>query len=135
MLRTVQASRLVTDLKIYFLGILLRGSWPRGLCPLKIQLTDIHRSERNGTDVSSSGYGGNEACIHTSILQAGCYSLFNCADNPVGECCHGNDPRFTCVPTEWSHSLKVHLRGRRYLATTQVGGCPQRLEKSRPDCR
>jgi hypothetical protein len=26
----------------------------------------------------------------------------------MGRCCHGHDPKFTCVPTEWSHSLEVH---------------------------
>src|SRR5262245_52003817 len=64
--------------------------------------------------------------ISTSKLQAGCYSLCGFADNPMGKCCHGHDPKITRVPTEWSHSLEVHLRGRRCLAATCVGGCPQR---------
>src|SRR6516165_1320051 len=49
--------------------------------------------------------------ISTSKLQAGCYSLCGFADNPMGKCCHGHDPKITRVPTEWSHSLEVHLRG------------------------
>ena len=46
---------------------------------------------------------------HISKLQAGCYSACHCADNPMGKCCHGDDPKFTRVQAEWSHSLKVHL--------------------------
>jgi hypothetical protein len=65
-----------------------------------------------------------EARISTSKPQAGCYSLCDCADDPAGKCCHGDDPKFTRVPTEWSHSLEVHLRGRRCLAATCVGGVP-----------
>ena len=42
----------------------------------------------------------------------------------MGKCCHGDDPKFTRVPTEWSYSLKVHLRGRRYLAATAWEGVP-----------
>jgi len=80
--------------------------------------------------VSSSGSVRNEARISTSKLQAG---LGDCADNPIGKCCYGDDPKFTGVPTEWSHSLEVHLRGRRCLAATYVGGRPQQREKSRPD--
>ena len=53
-----------------------------------------------------------------------CYSLCNCADDPLGECCHGDDPQFTRVQTAWSHSIKVHLRGRRYLAAACLGGRP-----------
>ena len=44
-----------------------------------------------------------------SKLQAGCYSACHCADNPMGKCRHGDDPKFTRVQAEWSHSLKVHL--------------------------
>src|SRR5262249_55534919 len=64
--------------------------------------------------------------ISTSKLQAGRYSLCDCPYNSMGKCCHGHDPKITRVPTEWSHSLEVHLRGRRCLAATCMGGCPQR---------
>ena len=42
----------------------------------------------------------------------------------MGKCCHSDELKFTRVPTEWSHSLEVHLRGRRRLPATCVGGVP-----------
>ena len=54
-------------------------------------------------------------------VSKGRYSPCDCGDILMGKCCHGDDPKFTRVPTEWSHSLKVHLRGRRCLAATCMG--------------
>ena len=57
--------------------------------------------------ISSRVLMRNEARI--SKLLAGCYSPCHCANSSMGKCCHGDDPKFTGVRTEWSHSLKVHL--------------------------
>jgi hypothetical protein len=42
----------------------------------------------------------------------------------MGKCCHGDDPKFTRVPTESSHSLKVHLRGRRCTTQSDANRSP-----------
>ena len=42
----------------------------------------------------------------------------------MGRCCHGDDPKFIRVSTERSHSLEVHLRGRRCLTAACLEGVP-----------
>jgi hypothetical protein len=58
--------------------------------------------------ISSSVLTRNEE--HIPKLQAVAGILIPIAPtNPMGKCCHGDDPKFTRVQTEWSHSLRVHL--------------------------
>ena len=85
--------------------------------------------------VRLSGSDDDDARISTSKAQVGRCSLCDCAHNPKRKSCYGDDPQFACVPTECPHSLEVHLRRRRCLAATCMGGCPQRRQKCRPDHR
>ena len=108
----------------------------------------VHRRLRHarseGDEGAAGGVGGltpwsaalfglefEELIISSRVLMRnrvskGRYSPCDCDDIPMGKCCHGDDPKFTRVSTEWSHSLKAHLRGRRCLAATCMGGCPRR---------
>jgi hypothetical protein len=67
----------------------------------------VIRAEFEELIVSSPVLMRNEG--HISKLEAGCHSACHYADSLMGKCCHGDDPRFTRVSTEWSYSLKVHL--------------------------
>jgi len=53
----------------------------------------------------------NDTIIFASKILAGGRSFYDCADNPTGECCHGYDPKFTSLPTEWSYPSKYTCEG------------------------